>query len=249
MVKDRLVSLYELERRLGTRFKKISWLDRALTHKSFTDQSPSTQGDLPARTANEVLEFLGDAVLTLAISDLLIRSYPEAHEGTLSQWRAQLVRRSSLALLANELELEQFLLLGKGEIKDGGSQKSSILANTYEALIGAVYLDSGFDRALEIVESHFEAYLRPEMLPFHVGDYKSLFQEHTQRTHGLSPTYQVLNESGPDHDKRFQASVTVGEHVMGVGRGKTKKEAEQEAARKALRTPNPGRTWRAPVEK
>jgi ribonuclease III len=229
MEEERLASLKELENRLGYRFNEIRWLDQALTHKSYIHQTNTSK-----EISNEVLEFLGDAVLSLAVGHLLIQKLPEAQEGTLSRKRAHLVKQSTLASLSKEFQLEKHLLLGKGELQNGGMKKSSILANTYEALIGAIYMDSGFPQALVVISRHFEPYLQPEtdFPPF--DDYKSLLQEYSQGNLGLSPQYRVVQESGPDHDKQFQASVMIGDEVKGIGCGKSKKEAEQEAAKKAL---------------
>jgi ribonuclease III len=226
---ERLASLKALEDRLGYRFKEITWLDQALTHKSFVYET-----NHPEKVANEVLEFLGDSVLNLAVSYLLFLKSPDAQEGTLSMMRSQLVKRSSLASLSKELQLEGFLLLGKSQQLNGGTEKSSILANTYEALIGAIFMDSGFSRALEIIQKHFEPYLQTNTPSALFHDFKSLLQIYCQQFHGGAPQYQVMNESGPDHDKRFQASVTIGDEVKGLGWGKSKKEAEQEAAKEAL---------------
>jgi ribonuclease III len=233
MDEERLASLKEMEERLGHRFNEMVWLDQALTHKSYIHQTNTSES-----VSNEVLEFLGDAVLNLAVGHLLIQKYPEAQEGTLSRKRSHLVKQSTLASLSRELQLESHLLLGKGELQNGGMNKSSILANAYEALIGAIYMDSGFPEALEIISHHFESYLQPEtnFPPF--DDYKSLLQEYSQGTLGLSPQYRVVKESGPDHDKQFQASVVIGGDVKGIGSGKSKKEAEQEAAKKALESLN-----------
>jgi len=228
MEEERFASLKELENRLGYQFNKIELLDQALTHKSFIHQTHS-----PGRVSNEVLEFLGDSVLNLAVSHLLLHKFPEAQEGTLSMMRAYLVKRGFLALLSKEIGLEWHLLLGKSELLNGGRKKFSILANAYEALIGAIYMDSGFDQALAIVQNHLEPYLQSE-IPFLFNDYKSLLQKHTQQIYGLSPQYRLMEEYGPEHDKRFQASVVIDGEVKGTGWGKSKKLAEQEAARKAL---------------
>jgi len=226
---NRASSLEELQERLGYRFNEIGWLGRALTHRSFVNETNPSD-----KQSNEILEFLGDAVLTLAVSHLLLRQFPEAREGTLSMWRSHLVKQSSLALLSKELRLEEYLLLGKGELLNGGMKKSSILANTYEALIGAIFMDSGFDQASEIIQRHFDPYLKTDASSVLFNDYKSLLQIYSQQFHGASPQYRVLEESGPDHDKRFQASVIIRGEVKGVGLGKSKKEAEQEAAKNAL---------------
>ena len=233
MDEERLASLKEMEERLGHRFNEMVWMDQALTHKSYIHQVNTSES-----VSNEVLEFLGDAVLNLAVGHLLIQKYPEAQEGTLSRKRSHLVKQSTLASLSKELQLERYLLLGKGELQNGGMNKSSILANAYEALIGAIYMDSGFPQALEIISHHFESYLQPDtnFPPF--DDHKSLLQEYSQGTLGLSPQYRVVKESGPDHDKRFEASVVIGGDVKGIGHGKSKKEAEQEAAKKALESLN-----------
>jgi len=234
---ERLATLKALEDRLGYRFKEITWLDQALTHKSFIYET-----NHPEKGANEVLEFLGDSVLNLAVSYLLFLKSPDAQEGTLSMMRSQLVKRSSLAFLSKELQLEGYLLLGKSQQLNGGTQKSSILANTYEALVGAIFMDSGFDQALDIVKGHFETYLQTNTPPELFNDFKSLLQIYSQQFHGVSPQYRVMNESGPDHDKRFQASVIIGDEVKGLGWGKSKKEAEREAAKNAMeemnKTPN-----------
>jgi ribonuclease-3 len=230
MDEERLNSLKELECHLGYQFNKIEWLDQALIHKSFIHQTTTSR-----KVSNEVLEFLGDAVLNLAVSQLLYQNFPEAQEGALSMMRAHLVKQSFLALLSEKIELGRYLLLGKSELLNGGRKKSSILANAYEALIGAIFMDSGFNRALEIVQPHFEPHLqtRPPSVPF--DDFKSLLQIYSQQALGGSLEYRVLKESGPDHNKRFQALVTINGEVKGVGWGKSKKEAEQEAAKNALK--------------
>jgi len=226
---ERLATLKALEDRLGYRFKEITWLDQALTHKSFIYET-----NHPEKTANEVLEFLGDSVLNLAVSFLLFLKFADAQEGTLSMLRSQLVKRSSLASLSKELQLESYLLLGKSQQLNGGTQKSSILANTYEALVGAIFMDSGFDQALDIIKGHFETYLQTNTPSELFNDFKSLLQIYSQQFHGVSPQYRMMNESGPDHDKSFQASVMIGDEVKGLGWGKSKKEAEQKAAKNAL---------------
>jgi ribonuclease III len=230
---ERLISLRELEDKLGHRFQEIKWLDQALTHKSFIYEA-----NYPGKVANEVLEFLGDSVLNLAVSHLLLKRFPDAQEGALSMMRSQLVRRSSLASLSKGLQLEGYLLIGKSQQLKGGMEKSSILANAYEALIGAIFMDSGFNRALEVIQEQFEPHLQAKIPSVLFNDSKSLLQIYSQQSHGVSPQYRVLNESGPDHDKRFQASVMIKDEVKGLGWGKSKKEAEQEAAKNALEEMN-----------
>ena len=226
---ERVAFLKEFEDKLNYQFKESKWLDQAFTHKSFIYET-----NHPEKGDNEVLEFLGDSVLNLAISHLLLKKFPEAQEGALSMMRSQLVKRSTLASLAKELQLEGYLLLGKSQQLNGGVGKTSILANTYEALIGAIFMDSGFNRALEIVQEHFEPYLQAQTLSVLLNDFKSLLQIYSQQFHRQSPQYHVLKESGPDHDKQFQASVIIKGEVKGLGWGKSKKEAEQEAAKNAL---------------
>lgn len=222
-----------MEERLGHRFIDIKWLDQALTHKSYIYET-----NHPEKVANEVLEFLGDSVLNLAVGTLLLNKFPDAHEGTLSMMRSQLVKRSSLAALFKELQFEGYLLLGKSQQLNKGMEKFSILANAYEAMIGAIFMDSGFNRALEIIQQHFGPYLQTRTPSVLFDDFKSLLQIHSQQSHRQSPQYRVLKESGPDHDKQFQASVTIAGEVRGLGWGKSKKEAEQEAAKNALESLN-----------
>ena len=178
MDEERLETLKALEDRLGYRFKEITWLDQALTHKSFIYET-----NHPEKGANEVLEFLGDSVLNLAVSYLLFLKSPDAQEGTLSMMRSHLVKRSSLASLSRELQLEGYLLLGKSQQSNGGTQKSSILANTYEALVGAIFMDSGFDQALDIIKGHFETYLQTNTPSELFNDFKSLLQIYSQQFH------------------------------------------------------------------
>ena len=233
MDEERVATLKELEERLGHRFVEIKWLDQALTHKSYIYETDHSE-----KVANEVLEFLGDSVLNLAVSHLLLNKFPDAHEGTLSMMRSQLVKRSSLAALFKELQFEGYLLLGKSQQLNKGMEKFSILANAYEAMIGAIFMDSGFNRAFEIIQQHFEPYLQTKTPSVLFDDFKSLLQIYSQQSHRQSPQYRVLKESGPDHDKQFQASVTIAGEVRGLGWGKSKKEAEQEAAKNALEEVN-----------
>jgi ribonuclease-3 len=230
---ERVATLKAMEERLGHRFIDIKWLDQALTHKSYIYET-----NHPEKVANEVLEFLGDSVLNLAVGTLLLNKFPDAHEGTLSMMRSQLVKRSSLAALFKELQFEGYLLLGKSQQLNKGMEKFSILANAYEAMIGAIFMDSGFNRALEIIQQHFGPYLQTRTPSVLFDDFKSLLQIHSQQSHRQSPQYRVLKESGPDHDKQFQASVTIAGEVRGLGWGKSKKEAEQEAAKNALESLN-----------
>jgi ribonuclease III len=213
-----------LQKELGYRFKDPSLLVRALTHVSFDRKK--THGN------NEVLEFLGDAVLDLAISDLLIRRFPERTEGDLSRMRAGLVNSVVLAEKANLLSLGPLLLLGKGEERSAGRHKASILAGAFEAILGGVYQDGGYDAARMLVERYFAADVVERTLG--QQDYKTRLQEISQLLFRVPPTYRLVSESGPDHEKCFLTEISVGGKVLGTGEGKSKKQAEQEAAKKAL---------------
>ena len=214
-----------LESALGVRFRDPSLLEAALTHRSFAFE----QGKLPT---NERLEFLGDAVLGLAITDLAYRSFPELSEGALAKLRAATVNMTMLADVARALGLGDQVLLGKGEELSGGRTKSSILADAMEAVLGAVYLDQGMTGAERLIRRLFwprvAAYARGEG----ERDYKTMLQELAAQHPGVVPQYRVL-ERGPDHQKEFTASVYLNGMEQGRGTGRSKKEAEQRAARVA----------------
>ena len=216
--------LKQLEKELGYSFSDASLLLRALTHVSY-DREKSVGH-------NEVLEFLGDAVLDLAISDVLIRSFPQKSEGDLSRMRAALVNSVVLAEKAALLNLGALLRLGKGEERSGGRDKPSILAGAFEALLGAIYRDGGYEAARRLVERYFAADVREKSLG--QQDYKTRLQEISQMLFHAPPSYRLVSESGPDHDKCFVTEIAVGGNVLGEGNGKTKKQSEQEAAKQAL---------------
>ena len=184
---------------------------------------------------NERFEFLGDAVLGLVVGHLLMRRYPDINEGALSRMRSSLVNESQLAILAGNIHLGDYLLLGRGEIIAKGWEKKSILANAYEALCAAIFLDSGFDTVYDIAAVHFLALLDASTDITADHDYKSRLQERVQETQQTVPCYLVLSESGPDHDKTFRVQVTFNQQQT-EGEGKSKKTAEQAAAQKALET-------------
>ena len=211
-----------LEAALGHRFERPEQLAVALTHRSFG-----------AGENNEKLEFLGDAVLALAVADLLMARFPEAREGDLSKMRASLVNAGVLARKARELGLERWLLLGKGEEKSGGRDRPSILGTAYEALLGAIYVDAGYERARAVVEVHFTDDVI-ELLTVRPRDYKTELQELTQRLFRETPAYTLAEESGPEHEKRFVSEIAIGGRWFGRGVGRTKKTAEQAAAMQAL---------------
>jgi ribonuclease III len=216
---------HPIEERLGYDFRDHELLDTALTHRSFS----ATRN---ARN-NEKLEFLGDAVLELAVSDLLMKHSPQHHEGELSKLRASLVNARVLAEKATALGLGELLKLGKGEEKSGGRSKESILAAAFEALIGAIYLDRGFITARRILARQFSADIRSRS-PSAVEDCKTRLQEITQKLFKATPTYTLVMETGPDHAKHFVSQISVGQRTFGRGEGRSKKSAEQAAAMEAL---------------
>lgn len=213
-----------LQTELGYHFKNPALLLRSLTHVSFDRRG--SEGH------NEVLEFLGDAVLDLAISDLLMHRNPDKTEGSLSKMRAALVNSAVLADKAAQLKIGSVLRLGKGEERSGGRRKESILAGAFEALLGALYEDGGYHAACAVVERYFDADLTGKKLGQH--DYKTRLQEISQMLFHAPPSYRVVAETGPDHEKMFVTEITVGGNVLGKGEGKSKKQSEQEAAKKAL---------------
>lgn len=214
-----------LQKELEYTFSDSALLVRSLTHVSYERYKEGGH--------NEVLEFLGDAVLDLAVSDLLIRRYPTKSEGDLSRMRAALVNSSVLAEKATILKLGSLLRLGKGEERSGGRTKPSILAGAFEALLGAVYEDGGYLASRRLVERSFAADFKDKKLG--QQDYKTRLQEISQMLFHAPPIYRLVSESGPDHDKCFVTEIAVGGKVLGNGQGKTKKQSEQEAAKRALR--------------
>lgn len=216
--------LNQLQKELGYSFKDPALLVRSLTHVSFDRQK--SEGH------NEVLEFLGDAVLDLAVSDLLMRRNPDKSEGVLSKMRAALVNAAVLAEKAAELGLGPLLRIGKGEELSGGRAKLSILAGAFEALLGGIYRDGGYGAAQRVVERYFGADVTAKTLGQH--DYKTRLQEISQMLFRAPPLYRIVSESGPDHEKFFVTEITVGGKVLGKGAGRSKKQSEQEAAKQAL---------------
>ena len=220
--------LFELTRKLSYEFKNTDLLVESLRHSSFVNEQPDT--DLKD---NERLEFLGDAVLNLIVGHILMQRYPDLKEGDLSRMRANLVNETQLASIAQGIDLGAYIQLGKGEIQSQGWNKQSILANTFEAVIAAVYIDGGFDAAFKIIDGHFSFLINSVATPTANHDFKSQIQELVQMEYRSIPIYTVIHESGPDHDKTFRVQLTVGE-VQTEGIGKSKKAAEQDAARKGL---------------
>ena len=221
--------IHELSEKLGYRFKQPDLLAEAFRHSSFANES----ANLGLRD-NERFEFLGDAVLDLAISHILMERFPSAKEGDLSKYRAIVVSEKGLSKIAKDLDLGDYLLLGKGEELTLGREKSSILSNTVEALIGAIYLDAGFSETREIIHKLFSPILSKLDLEKKTHDYKSLLQEYTQEIYKTRPEYISIKESGPAHDKTFRVALRIGGKIFTEGEGKSKKEAEQKAAREAF---------------
>jgi ribonuclease-3 len=220
----------ELEQRTGYRFKDRGLLEHALTHKSRAAEDAS--GGV---ADNESLEFLGDAVLGLVVADLLFRRYPGYNEGQKSKIKASVVSTQSLGRHAEQLRLGEHLILGRGEEKTGGRFKQALLADAYEALIAAIYLDGGLPAAEAFLERELGEAIDAGAVQTVVGqDYKSALQERLQALGRPLPEYRVAGEAGPDHRKEFSIEVVVGGDVLGSATGRAKKEAEQEAARLAL---------------
>jgi ribonuclease-3 len=220
-----------LEKSLGLEFKNRDLLIEAFCHRSYLNEHPDFY--LPH---NERLEFLGDAVLELIVTEYLYKKYPEKNEGELTNWRAALVNAKILGEVARELGFNDFLLLSKGEEKETGKARLYILANTFEALIGAIYLDQGYEVAKKFVEKNLIEEKLPEIIEKGLfKDPKTRFQEEAQERVKITPTYKVLEEWGPDHAKHFIVGVFLGNELVAKGEGTSKQEAEEEAAKNALK--------------
>jgi ribonuclease-3 len=221
----------KLEEKLNLKFKNKDLLIQAFCHRSYLNENPNFY--LPH---NERLEFLGDAVLELAVTEYLYKKYPKKSEGELTNWRAALVNAKMLSKIARELGFNDFLLLSKGEEKEEGKARMYILANTFEALIGAIYLDQGYTTCQEFIEKEVIKEL-PEILEKKLyKDPKSRFQEEAQERVGITPAYKVLDEWGPEHQKHFLVGVFLKDELIAKGEGSSKQEAEEEAAEAALKT-------------
>lgn len=217
------------EKKLNLKFKNKDLLVQAFCHRSYLNENP----DLNLEN-NERMEFLGDAVLELVVTEYLFNEYPKKSEGELTNWRAALVNAKMLSETANELGFNDYLLLSKGESKESGKARQYILANTFEALIGAAYLDSGYKKCRDFIRQNLIIKL-PEIIEKGLfKDAKSTFQEEAQERTGITPTYRVLKEWGPDHSKNFIVGVFLNSELAGEGEGSSKQEAEVEAAKSAL---------------
>lgn len=218
-----------LEQRLQLSFPDPALAIAALTHKSYINEHRED-----GNTHNERLEFLGDAVVDLAISHRLMERFPQAAEGELSRLRALIVNEEGLARVARALNLGELLLLGKGEERTGGRVKSSVLADALEAVIGAVYLSLGLPKVMDVVDTHFSEALDGVADGRSGLDYKTRLQEEVQNRLRIAPRYRVVSETGPDHEKLFEIEVLVGDSLSARATGRSKKEAEQAAARRTL---------------
>ena len=221
--------LSQLEEKIGIIFTDKDLLLQALTHRSYLNENPTFRVG-----HNERLEFLGDAVLELAITEELFAKFPDKPEGDLTSFRAALVNAKMLAEIAGEIELNEFLLLSRGEAKDVGRARQYILANAMEALIGAIYLDQGYAHAKDFLMRFVMPHLSEVLDKKLYKDPKSLFQEEAQERVGITPTYEVVREWGPDHDKHFVVGVYLGGELVAEGEGASKQTAQEEAARLGL---------------
>ena len=212
---------------LGYKFKNIKLLENALTHSSYANEVHSSLG------SNERLEFLGDSVLSIIVSEYLYKNYKKLPEGELTKLRASLVCEKTLCMFSKQLNVGDFILLGKGEANNHGNERASILADAFEAILAAIFLDGG----IEVAKNHVLKFIIPELENGEYDlfiDYKTALQEIIQRNPEERLTYVLVDESGPDHDKRFTVEVHLNSNVIGTGIGKSKKQAEQEAAHQAL---------------
>ena len=224
-----MVDLATLSEMLKISFHDRSLLEQAMVHSSYLNENPGY-----APFSNERLEFLGDAILDFIVAEKLYQDYPELTEGEMTRLRSILVRRDTLARIARNIELGDYLYLGKGEEASGGRHKPANLAGALEAMIAAVFLDQGLTIAKELILRLFDDELKKVIMSGTEVDYKSRLQELIQSQYQLTPSYRLIEATGPDHDKRFIVEVMVGDIVLGRGSGKSKKLAEAEAARSAL---------------
>jgi ribonuclease-3 len=221
------ISLFE--EKIGVNFSDKTLIETAFTHRSYINENPNIETG-----HNERLEFLGDAVLELVITRYLFDKYPNKPEGELTAYRSSLVNTISLAESSEALEVNDFLLLSKGEAKDGGRARQHILANAFEAIIGAIYLDQGYDAAEKFIAGTLYGKIEEIVKKGLWRDSKSWVQERAQEEVGVTPSYTIISEEGPDHDKNFIAGIYFGEKLIAKGEGKSKQEAEQNAAQAAI---------------
>jgi ribonuclease-3 len=218
-----------LEKQLAIKFKNKNLLQQAFTHRSYLNENPDLKLE-----HNERLEFLGDAVIELIVTEHLYKDFPEKTEGDLTNWRAALVNAKMLSSTAEELGFNDFLLLSRGEAKELGKARSYILANTFEAMLGAIYLDSGYSQCDEFIKKHLFSNLAGIIKSGSYKDSKSKFQEQAQEKVSITPNYKVIRESGPDHEKTFVVGAYLDKELVAEGEGLSKQEAEEAAAELAL---------------
>ncbi len=223
-----MADLKQLEKQLGVQFKKPALLAQALIHRSYLNENRQI------KQSNERLEFLGDSVLSILTSTALFDRFPSFPEGQLTNLRSALVRAKTLSQLAKDLRLGEYLQMSRGEEKSGGRENESLLADTFEAVLGAIYLDQGLPAANLIIEKFLLPLINKIEREESIYDYKSKLQETTQQQTKVSPVYQVTSESGPDHNKIFSVGVYLAKKLLATGQGRSKQEAEQEAAKLAL---------------
>ena len=218
-------------KKLGVDFLDISLLQTACTHRSYLNEVKNAKIE-----HNERLEFLGDAVLELVVTDFLYKKYPKKNEGDLTAYRSALVNTNSLSRVADHIGINEYLILSKGEAKDTGRARAIILADAVEAIIGAVYLDQGYETAEAFIARSILEFIKIEDIIAKKLwlDAKSRFQERAQETVGQTPIYKTVKETGPDHDKQFTVGVFIGDTQVALGMGPSKNEAEQKAAEKAI---------------
>lgn len=223
--------LEKFAKTIGVEFNDMSLLRTACTHRSYLNENKSSDAE-----HNERMEFLGDAVLELVVTSYLFRKYPRKAEGELTSFRSALVNTVSLTKVAETLNLNDYIMLSRGEAKDKGRARSVILANAVEAVIGAIYLDQGYNSAANFISSYLLNTIDIEEIVKNKTwiDAKSRFQEKSQEKMGTTPSYKTLKEVGPDHDKQFTLGVFLGDVQIATGSGPSKQEAEQKAAEKAL---------------
>ncbi|ELK46109.1 ribonuclease III [Halobacillus sp. ACCC02827] len=216
------------QNKINIKFRDISLLEQAFTHSSYVNEHRKTD-----REDNERLEFLGDAVLELGVSQYLYREFPDMAEGELTKFRASIVCEVSLVEFANELNFQELILLGKGEEMTGGRNRPALLADVFEAFIGALYLDQGYDKVIQFLQTYVYPKVKKGAFS-HAMDFKSQLQEFIQRDKNSKIEYEIVEERGPAHSREFIAHVRIQDDIGGIGVGRTKKEAEQKAAQQAL---------------
>lgn len=230
ITRDEGKSMKELEKKINYRFKEDSIIERAFTHSSYTNEAEEK-----SVKSYERLEFLGDAILDLAVSEILFKRFPDLQEGVLSKMRSRIVCEDSLYLIAKDLELGSYIKFSKGEERSGGRERKSILADVVESMIAVIYLEASYAKVMELVETLFDKVIHSVSERDTVDDYKSMLQIWAQAHKRSIPVYRVKASSGPEHDKTFLSVVLMDGEEIAVGRGKSKRASEQEAAREAYR--------------